>query len=79
MGAVVKPIVIFVCPMRGNGTWNESGRMTKIVERKNSIKVAMANPLMLDIREERRFPTTGAGLQCGSFNSIGSYILFFFA
>ena len=51
-GAVVRPIVILVRPMRGSGTWKESGRMTKIVERKNNIKVAMAKPLISDIKEE---------------------------
>jgi hypothetical protein len=56
MGAVVKPMVILVRPMRGSRTWKESGRMTKIVERKNNIKVAMAKPLILDIRGELRIP-----------------------
>ena len=54
MGAVVRPIVILVRPMKGSGTWKESGRMTKIVERKNNIKVAMAKPLISDIKEELR-------------------------
>ena len=53
MGAVIMPMVIFVRPIRGNGTWKESGCMTKTVEIKNNIKVAMAKPLMSDIREER--------------------------
>lgn len=52
IGAVSKPMVIFVRPMIGRGTWNERGCMTKIVERKNSIKVAIAKPLISDIREE---------------------------
>lgn len=64
MGAVIKPIVILVRPMRGSGTWKESGRMTKNVERKNSIKVAMANPSILDIREIFRITVTGARLRC---------------
>jgi hypothetical protein len=60
MGAVVKLMVILVRPMRGNVTWKESGRMTKIVERKNNIKVAMAKPSILDIREKLRILVTGA-------------------
>lgn len=59
MGAVVRPIVILVRPMRGSGTWKESGRMTKIVERKNNINVAMAKP-SIDIREKFRVAVTGA-------------------
>ena len=49
IGAVVKPMVILVRPMKGSETWKESGCMTKIAERKNNTKVAMAKPLMLDI------------------------------
>jgi hypothetical protein len=51
MGAVIKPMVILVRPMIGSGTRKESGCMTKIVERKNSISVTMAKPLMSDIRQ----------------------------
>jgi hypothetical protein len=50
MGAVIKPMMILVRPMIGNGTWKESGCMTKIVERKKNIKVTMAEPLISDIR-----------------------------
>jgi hypothetical protein len=50
MGAVIKPMVILVRPMMGSGTWKESGCTTKIVERKNNIKVAMAKPIS-DIRQ----------------------------
>ena len=62
IGAVIKPMVILVRPMRGSGTWKESGRMTKNVERKNNIKVAMAKPSILDIRGKLRIPVTGARL-----------------
>jgi hypothetical protein len=51
MGAVIKPMVILVRPVIGSGTWMESGCMTKIVERKNNIKVAMAKPLISDISD----------------------------
>ena len=52
MGAVINPIVILVRPMIGSGTWKERGCMTKIVERKNNTKVAIAKPLIsADIRE----------------------------
>jgi hypothetical protein len=56
MGAVIKPMVILVRPMIGSGTWKESGCMTKIVERKNNINVAMAKPLISesDIGERLR-------------------------
>ena len=46
MGADIKPMVILVRPMIGSGTWKESGCMTKIVERKNNIRVAMAEPFI---------------------------------
>jgi hypothetical protein len=52
IGAVIKPMVILVRPMKGSGTWKESGCMTKIVERKNNIRVAMAKPLISDMREK---------------------------
>lgn len=42
-------MVNLVRPMIGSGTWKESGCMTKNVERKNNIKVAMAKPLISDI------------------------------
>ena len=51
MGAVVKPRVILVRPIIGSGTWKEVGSTTKIVERKNNTKVAMAKPF---IREKLR-------------------------
>lgn len=71
MGAVVKPMVILVRPMRGSGMWKESGRMTKIVERKNNIKVAIAKPLILVIREKLQVPVTGARL-------MYSHLIFFY-
>ena len=54
MGAVIKPMMILVRPMKGSGTWKESGCMTKIAERKNNTKVAMAKPSMLDIVDFRQ-------------------------
>jgi hypothetical protein len=58
MGAVIKPMVNLVRPIIGSGTWKESGRMTKIVERKNNIKVAMAKPSISDILERNLVVTT---------------------
>ena len=52
IGAVINPMVIFVRPMTGSGTWKERGCITKIVERKNNIKVAIAKPSISDIRDE---------------------------
>jgi hypothetical protein len=52
MGAVIKPMVILVRPTTGSGTWKESGCMTKIVERKNNIRVAMAKPLISDMTSD---------------------------
>ena len=50
--------------------------MTKIVERKNNIKVAMAKPLMLDIRvrEKRRIPVTGARLMYSIATESGQLV-----
>jgi hypothetical protein len=53
MGAVITPMVIRVRPMMGSGTWKESGCMTKIVERRNDIGVAMAKLLISVIRKLR--------------------------
>lgn len=49
MGAVIKPIVNFVRPMIGSGIWKKNGFMTKNVESKKNIKVAMEEPLNSDI------------------------------
>ena len=49
IGADISPMVIRVRPITGNGTWNETGCITKIVERKKSIRVTIENLSMSDM------------------------------